>query len=159
MGLFGGGGIVGVFAYKKLEKRLKEAEVRSKELENEDKKYDIYEERLTHANQVIDGHNQTLLQQGQTISDLNRALDDKTKRIRDLTDDLYKSEQEKNGLNRDLLEKTALIGKLNLCIEKYQMWRCEVDDCPNRIPPNPHLKGKTFEKCDSCPLVSYCNKK
>lgn len=159
MGLFGGGGIVGVFAYKKLEKRLKEAEVRSKELENEDKKYDIYEERLTHANQVIDGHNQTLLQQGQTIADLNRALDDKTKRIRDLTDDLYKSEQDKNDLNRELVQKTALIGKLQLCVEKYQMWKCENAECVNRIPPNPQLRGKSFERCDSCPIKDICSKK
>ncbi len=159
MGLFGGGGIVGVFAYKKLEKRLKEAEVKTKELEVEDRKFDLYEERLKHTNEIIEAHNQTMLQQGQTISDLNKALDDKTLRIRTISDELYISEQEKNRLNAELVEKTALIGKLQLCVEKYQLWKCENADCENRIPPNPQLRGKSFERCDSCPIKDICSKK
>lgn len=138
-GLFGGTSILTFFLYRKTEKRMRTAELKTKEVEAESSKYLMYEERLNHANE-------TLVKQSETISTLNTALDDKTARIRQLTDDLYTSEKESNRLNDKLIEATETIGKLNLRVDKLSRWKCHKSSCDIREPESPTIKGKTFEE-------------
>lgn len=144
-GLFGGTSLLGYFAYRKVNARLKDAEVKQKETEAQSGVFAMYEERLTHANQTIEGHNQTIAHQSETIATLNDALDSKTSRIRQLTDELYDSERKINDLNDKLIAKTEEVGKLEVIVTKLRSWRCEKNDCEHRIPPSKVIKGKTFE--------------
>lgn len=138
-GLFGGTSLISFILYRKTEKRMKNAELKTKEVEAESAKFLMYEERLNHANE-------TLVKQSETISTLNSALDDKTSRIRQISDELYASEKRTNDLNDKLVEATETIGKLNLQVDKLKRWKCHKSTCEIREPESPTIKGKTFEE-------------
>lgn len=142
--VLGGTSLISLIAYWKANRRIKDNEANKSDVEVTAARFELYEQRLEHCNQAVENHNNTILSQGETISTLNKALDDKTARIRQLTDDLYTSEKESNRLNDRLVEATEKIGKLELSLMKYKDWHCQVADCPHRLPPNPKLKGRTF---------------
>lgn len=112
-----------------------------------------YEYRIAAANERIKLANETEAEHLKRISELNRALDDKTQRIRDLTDANIATEHEVNRVN-DLLtaeqSRTAAlerdIADLRVALERYKGWHCRHADCPDRIPPNPALKGQKYQE-------------
>lgn len=147
--------IVNFILFKKQSKRIKEAETRTEEVKADSAKYEMYELRLKHANETIDEHNGTLKEQAQTISKLNHALDDKTLQIRKLTQQCEDAQNEVNRVNNKLDAAMARITQLTeerdaerLSKERYKNWHCRRADCKERIPPNPALRGQSFEKDD-----------
>lgn len=114
---------------------------------------EAYEYRLDSVHQTVDALNRTIAEQGATISSLNHSLDDKTSRIRELTDKLWDAEHEVNRVNDTLTaeqERTASlereIADLRVELVKFKAWHCRNAECPNRIPPNPALKGQKYEE-------------
>lgn len=138
--------LLGFILYYKQTKRMKNAEALKAEIEADGDRYEMYEERLNHCNQTVEQHNETIIHQSETIANLNSALDGKTERIRELTDKLWQSETGSNKLNAQLIEKTEIIGQLNLRIDKLMRWKCHDSNCNHRIPQSPTIKGKTFEE-------------
>lgn len=141
----GGTSLVSFILYRRQTKRMKDAEALNAEIEADQHQFDLYKAQLEHCSESVEQHNETIKHQSETICTLNEALDGKTARIRELTDKLWQSEQESNERNAQIIEKTERIGQLELQCQKYKDWHCRVASCPNRLPPNPTLKGRKFE--------------
>ena len=157
--VFGG---VGVWFYRKQNKRLKESEAKLSEINVEKAKLDFEKERVNHLHEIIENYNRTEIEHSQRMSDLNHALNakeveirDKTIQIRNLTEKVYTSEQEVNRV-QDLLND-AKDEIIKVTIERdeerrkkdyYRRWRCEKSYCNDpdgRQPPNSKLVTEVFE--------------
>lgn len=104
-----------------------------------------YEYRLAAANERIKVANETEAAHLARISELNHTIDNKVQRIRDLTDANILAEHEVNRVNILLVEAQKEIADLRVEREKYHAWHCRHAECPNRIPPNPALKGQKYQ--------------
>lgn len=138
--------LLGFILYHRQTKRMKNAEALNAEIEADQHQFDLYKAQLEHCSEAVEQHNQTIINQSATITKLNDEITVKTERIRELTDKLWQSERESNELNAQIIEKTERIGQLELQCQKYKDWHCRVASCPNRLPPNPTLKGRKFEE-------------
>lgn len=154
-------GGIGVWQYRKQNKRLKNSEAQLSEINVQKAKLDFEKERVNHLHEIIDNYNKTEVEHSQRISDLNHALNakedelrEKTVQIRNLTEKVYTSEQEVNRV-QDLLndakdeiirlteERDEERGKK----EYYKRWRCEKSSCQDpegRIPPNSKLIAEKY---------------
>ncbi|MBD5231689.1 MAG: hypothetical protein HDS66_06020 [Bacteroidales bacterium] len=158
LALFGG---VGVWLYRKQNKRLKESEAMLSEINVEKAKLDFDKERINHLHQIIENYNKTEIEHSQRISDLNHALNvkedecrDKTLQIRNLTEKLYTSEQEVNRVQDllndtkdELLKRTEERDEERRKKEYYKRWRCEKSYCKDpdgRQPPNSKLATEDY---------------
>lgn len=155
---FGG---VGIWLYRKQNKRLKESEAKLSEINVENARLNFEKERVNHLHEIIENYNKTEVEHSQRISDLNHALNvkddelrDKTLQIRNLTEKVYTSEQEVNRVQDLLNDSKDEIIKLTeerdeerRKKEYYKRWRCEKSICQDpegRIPPNSKLSAETY---------------
>lgn len=154
-------GGVGIWKYRKMNKRLKESETKLSEIAVQKASLDFEKERINHLHDIIENYNKTEVEHSQRISDLNHALNvkedelrDKTVQIRNLTEKIYTSEQEVNRV-QDLLNdsKDEIIRLTEERDEErrkkeyYKRWRCEKSSCQDpegRIPPNSKLMAETY---------------
>lgn len=165
-------GGVGVWAYRKQNKRLKESEAKLAEINVEKAKHAATNERINDLHSIIKVLNKNEVEQSQRIAELNHALNikedekramkeecdkeiqDKTAQIRNLTEKAYKSEQEVNRV-QDLLNdaKDEIIrlteerDQERADKEYYKQWKCIKNQCKDpegRRPPNSKLATQTF---------------
>lgn len=107
---------------------------------------DNYEQRLESLHQIVEMHNRNEKELTQRIVALDKSLNGKTDLIRSLNAKIWDSEQETNRLNERLVEDQKKIADLRVSFERYKAWHCRNSDCPNRRPPNPALRGQSFEE-------------
>lgn len=154
-------GGVGIWQYRRQNKRLKESEAKLSEINVQKAKLDFEKERVNHLHNIIENYNKTEVEHSQRISDLNHALNvkedelrDKTVQIRNLTEKVYTSEQEVNRV-QDLLNvaKDEIIRLTEQRDEErrkkeyYKRWRCQKPVCSDpegRIPPNSKLSAEIY---------------
>lgn len=165
-------GGVGVWAYRKQNKRLKESEAKLAEISVEKAKYDATNDRINDLHSVIAVLNKTEVEQSQRISELNHALNvkedekralkessdneiqDKKLQIRNLTEKALQSEHEVNRVNGLLNKAKDRITQLTeerdqerADKEYYKQWKCiksQCNDPEGRRPPNSKLATQTF---------------
>ena len=154
-------GGVGVWLYRKQNKRLKESEAKLSEIAVQKANLDFEKERINHLHEIIDNYNKTEIEHSKRISDLNHALNakedesrDKTLQIRNLTEKVYTSEQEVNRVQDllndakdEIIKRTEERDEERRRKEYYKRWRCEKSICQDpdgRIPPNSKLSTETY---------------
>lgn len=142
-------GGVGVWAYRKQNRRLKESEAKLSEINVEKASLDFEKERVNHLHEIIENYNKTEVEHSRRISDLNHALNvkedelrDKTMQIRKLTEQGYSSEQEVNRVQNLLNDAKDEIIRLTEERDSLERVKCVRMDCRDPRGPKPPRKNK-----------------
>lgn len=170
-------GGVGVWMYRKQNKRLKESEAKLAEINVEKASLDFEKERIKYLHEIIDNYNKTDVEHSKRIAELNHALNikedelrDKTVQIRSLTEKVYSSEQEVNRVQDllndskdEIIRRTEERDEERRLKEYYKRWRCEKNTCldpEGRRPPNSKLAAEMYvhpESEDVLHVSKYIN--
>ncbi len=158
-------GGVGIWQYKKQNKRLKNAEVLLSEVQVEKARMEtkaddwhIWKEQnesLAELNKQLTDRNHELVDMlAEKENRHQEELKDKTEQIRKYVDDVMKAESEINRVNDLLHESKDRITELTeerdeerRKKEYYKRWRCEKSSCldpEGRIPPNSKLLAEKY---------------
>ena len=118
---------------KEAEARREEAETQLKTLEVREREEERYNKRVDVLHEDIDTLNTQLTNAYKDKARAEEIIDDKTAKIRELNDTIF-------ALQKQLVDKENLIGRLKLFIQWLKHWHCKREtgklkgQCTRRLP-------------------------